>query len=42
MYEAGLLLLDNTKSKNLLGWTPKFNVDGAILKTFEWYRAFSD
>lgn len=24
MHEAGLLLLDNTKSKTLLGWSPRF------------------
>lgn len=42
MHEAWLLLLDNTKSKSLLGWSPKFNVDIAIIKTFEWYKAFSN
>ena len=30
MHEAGLLLLDNTKSKTILGWEPKFGIDEAI------------
>ena len=42
MHEAWLLLLDNTKSKDLLGWSPKFWVDEALQNTFEWYRAYSD
>jgi CDP-glucose 4,6-dehydratase len=42
MHEAGLLLLDNTKSKTLLGWSPRFGVDDAIKSTLEWYRAYAD
>ena len=42
LHEAGLLLLDNSKSKNLLGWKPKFGVDEAIKRTLEWYREYSD
>jgi CDP-glucose 4,6-dehydratase len=42
MHEAWLLLLDNTKSKNLLGWSPRFDVDEALSHTFEWYRAYAD
>ena len=42
MHEAGLLLLDNTKSKTLLGWSPRLDIDTAIGMTFEWYRAYSD
>ncbi len=42
MHEAGLLLLDNTKSKELLWWSPRFGIDTAIQKTLEWYRAYSD
>ena len=40
MHEAWLLLLDNTKSKTLLGWSPQFWVDEALDKTFEWYKAY--
>ena len=42
MHEAGLLLLDNTKSKTLLGWSPRFGIDEALRLTFEWYRALAD
>lgn len=42
MHEAWLLLLDNTKSKALLGWKPKFQINEALRLTFEWYRAFTD
>ena len=42
MHEAGLLLLDNTKSKELLGWSPRLHIDQAIAMTFEWYRVFAD
>ncbi len=42
MHEAGLLLLDNTKSKTLLGWSPRFGVDEALRLTLEWYRACAD
>ncbi len=42
MHEAGLLLLDNTKSKSLLGWSPRFGIDTALRNTFEWYRAYTE
>lgn len=42
MHEAWLLLLDNTKSKNLLGWSPRFGVEDSLRLTFEWYRAYTD
>lgn len=42
MHEAWLLLLDNTKSKTVLGWEPRFGVDEAIKRTLEWYRAFAN
>lgn len=41
-HEAGLLLLDNTKSKELLGWKPRFGIDEALRLTFEWYREYAD
>ncbi len=40
MHEAGLLLLDNTKAKLLLGWTPKYNVQEVLKRTINFYRAF--
>lgn len=42
MHEAGLLLLDNTKSKTVLWWEPRFGVDEAIARTLEWYRSYAD
>jgi CDP-glucose 4,6-dehydratase len=36
-HEARLLLLDSSKAKNLLGWTPKLNAAAAICWTAEWY-----
>lgn len=42
MHEAGLLLLDNTKAKKLLWWSPKFWIDEALERTFGWYRAYAD
>jgi CDP-glucose 4,6-dehydratase len=41
MHEAGLLLLDNTKAKTLLGWSPQFWVDEALQKTLDWYRVYA-
>lgn len=42
MHEAGLLLLDNTKAKIVLGWSPQFWIDEALKRTLEWYRAESE
>ena len=42
MHEAWLLLLDNTKSKNILWWSPRLSIDDALSCTFEWYRAYAD
>jgi len=40
MHEAGLLLLDNTKAKLLLWWTPKYKVQEVLQRTLNFYRAF--
>lgn len=37
LHEANLLLLDNTKIKNEIGWQPILNADAAIKLTAEWY-----
>ena len=31
-----------SKSKNLLGWTPSWNITNALEKTTEWYKAWTD
>lgn len=36
-HEAKLLLLDSSKAKEQLGWTPKLNATRAIQMTAEWY-----
>lgn len=40
LHEAGLLMLNIDKAKNVLGWHPSYNADLAIEKTVEWYRHF--
>ena len=37
-HEAGILKLDCTKAKTILGWSPQLNADTAIAKTIEWYK----
>lgn len=42
LYEAGLLLLDSTKSNIILGWKPKIDISDAIGMTVEWYKNYSN
>jgi CDP-glucose 4,6-dehydratase len=37
-YEAKLLMLDNAKAVNLLGWKPVLSIDEAIKYTVDWYK----
>ncbi len=39
--EAECLKLDCSKIRATLGWQPKWNIEDAVEKTVEWYRAFS-
>lgn len=39
-HEAGLLILDNTKAIQQLGWKPVWSTEKAIEKTIEWYKDF--
>ncbi len=39
--EAGVLRLDCAKSRNLLGWVPRFDVALAVRETVRWHRAAS-
>ena len=41
-HEAWLLLLDNTKSKTLLWWNPKYNVHDVLIKTLSFYKEYYD
>ena len=31
-------MLNSEKANSILGWNPKWNVDKALSKTFEWYK----
>lgn len=37
-HEASLLLLDSTKAKEYLKWTPRWQLQKTITETVEWYR----
>lgn len=37
-HEAGALMLDVTKSRLLLGWKSKWNIEETLHKTVEWYK----
>ena len=37
VHEAGLLNLDITKAREVLGWTPHWNFEMTVAKTVEWY-----
>ncbi len=39
-HEAQTLMLNCGKANEALGWMPKWNIDTALAKTFEWYDAF--
>lgn len=40
LHEAGLLMLNIEKAKNILGWEPLYNAEEAIKNTVEWYKRF--
>lgn len=39
-HEAGLLKLDTSKARAVLGWKPIYNIYEALEKTFNWYKNF--
>lgn len=39
-HEAGLLRLDSSKARALLGWQPEFNIDQALEQVIRWHRAW--
>lgn len=41
-YESQLLRLDCSKARTRLGWKPVWNIEEALIKTVEWYRAYSE
>jgi CDP-glucose 4,6-dehydratase len=40
LHEAGILKLDSSKAKNLLGWNAQWSLDKALQKTVEWYQGW--
>ncbi len=41
-HEAGLLLLDSTRAKERLDWSPRLSFEQTLEWTTDWYRAFYD
>lgn len=39
-HEAGLLRLDVTRARTLLGWRPRWSIERALAVTAEWHRAW--
>lgn len=39
-YEARLLEVDSAKARSVLGWQPVWNVEAALDRTVDWYKAF--
>ena len=39
-HEAAFLKLDNSKIKNVFGWTPRWHIDECIEKIVEWTRVY--
>jgi CDP-glucose 4,6-dehydratase len=39
-HEAGLLRLDSSKARKLLGWRPRWALDEALARTVSWHRAW--
>ena len=40
-HEANFLKLDCSKLKDTFGWTPRWNLDTAVRKTVEWFKAWN-
>lgn len=41
-HEAGLLVLDNSKAKKMLGFSPKYGIEQTIQRVVEWTKAYRD
>ena len=39
-HEANILMLDASKSKQILNWKIKYNTRKAVQKTVEWYKKY--
>jgi CDP-glucose 4,6-dehydratase len=41
-HEAGLLVLDNSKAKKMLGFRPKYGLEETVKKVVDWTKAYRD
>jgi len=41
-HETGILKLDTSKAKTLLKWRPVWNIESAVGKTIDWYKAYQE
>ncbi|KNX76797.1 CDP-glucose 4,6-dehydratase [Pseudomonas sp. 250J] len=41
-HEAGLLTLDSSRARQLLGWRPRWGLPQALQRTLDWHRAWRD
>ena len=39
-HEAGLLALDSSKARQLLGWSPRWSLDATLKQTLDWHMAW--
>ncbi len=42
LHEAGLLALDSSRAKQILGWQTRWSLDMALQQTLDWHRAWRD
>ena len=40
LHEAGLLRLDSSRARQLLGWTPRWSLDNCLQQTLNWHQAW--
>lgn len=40
LHEAGLLRLDSTRARQLLGWQPRWSLDACLQRTLDWHLAW--
>ena len=40
LHEAGLLRLDSSRARRLLGWTPRWSLDSCLQQTLDWHQAW--
>ncbi len=40
LHEAGLLTLDSSQARSILGWAPKWDVQEAVQRTVDWHQAW--